>query len=51
MPMMCSGGPEMEKRFSVGNRCLERRVWKALGIRLSSVRKPKKFIGKRGDEI
>lgn len=39
----------MEKRFSIGNRCLEIRVWKALDIRLTSVRKPKKFIGKRGD--
>lgn len=42
MPMMCSVGPEMEKKVSVGNRCLERRIWKALNIRQTSVIEPKK---------
>lgn len=45
MPMASSRGPEMEKRVSVGNRCLEIRIWKAVDVRLISVREPKKFIG------
>lgn len=39
----------MEKRVSVGNRCLEIRIWKALDVRLISVREPKKFLGRRRD--
>lgn len=49
MPVVGSGDPEMEKRISVGNKCLERRVWKALIVRLISVRETKKFIGKGRD--
>lgn len=47
--MLSSGGPEMEKGVSVGNRCLEIRIWKALDVRLISVREPKKCIGRRRD--
>lgn len=46
MPMVCSGDPEIEKRVSVGNRCLKIRFWKALNVRLIHVREPEKFIGK-----
>lgn len=49
MPMVGSGEPEMEKRISVRNKCLERRVWKALIVRLLSVRETKQFIGKGRD--
>lgn len=49
MPMVSSGGSEMEKRVSVGNRCLEIRIQKALDVRLMSVREPKKFIGRKRD--